>query len=381
LHETQLHFYEAYVKLKLVENTKCGYHNFMNTPGLQVEFAASTMGLNPCDLPRRASWGSDLERLPPYLEQTGCRNFEVWPSERIVEDVKARVARGDTELVERVIGSLHESPFDGRDWIGRLAIGRGIVPPPRSTDAMMEIQAALPWPVPAIRFLNGRDGSTGAPFLESSSLYHAGYYPPTAPRSFSAVQPEAELYRDFVGTHGKLTEEKFIEVMCSGDTDGICPDSIKARAKIADGSKPPPWKEAWPAQFASGRAYESHIGLDRDDVGWRGDPELAAKSHEEFMAFTSRSWRRAQNTETGDMITAAIENYVPPELIKAIGQPILRLVIEMMPSVRVVPSMRRRSWRPQDFLCRTAQHARVVKNLANIASEAGAKVLLWGDAA
>src|SRR5579862_7669688 len=87
----------------------------LHTRGLAVEIGVSTMDLYPAGPRGTASWQSNLEQLVPYLQATGCRNFELWPTRAIVDDVSNMLMRGDTGLVNLVCGSTHQSAFNDRD--------------------------------------------------------------------------------------------------------------------------------------------------------------------------------------------------------------------------------------------------------------------------
>jgi len=77
------------------------------------------------------------------------------------------------------------------------------------------------------------------------------------------------------------------------------------------------------------------------------------------------------------MIIAATESWVPPaeleaQTIRGVGRAILRMVVELPPSLW--------AW-PGELACkqRTAQHARFVENLADIVWSVGAEPLLRGS--
>jgi predicted xylose isomerase-like sugar epimerase len=111
------------------------------------------------------------------------------------------------------------------------------------------------------------------------------------------------------------------------------------------------------------------VSTDRHDLAKRY-PAITRKTAVEYHAFTSRSWRTAMQTEMGEMIVAAIENWVPPDDLRAQttkdGSHILRMVMAMPPLAR------RYSRRIQD-------HKNMAQNLAEIARQTGAQPLLWGD--
>ena len=80
----------------------------LRTPELLVEVAVANMDLYPWDLPGRPTWGSNLEQLAPYLEETGCHNFEIHPTVTLVTEIDARKERKDTEIVDALVGSVHQ---------------------------------------------------------------------------------------------------------------------------------------------------------------------------------------------------------------------------------------------------------------------------------
>jgi hypothetical protein len=333
----------------------------LRTPGLHVEIAVANMGLYPWDLPNHPSWGSNIEQLIPYLAETGCRNFEIHPTDAIVQDVEARKRRGDTWLVDEVVGSLHQTFNNGNDVFGKVADRRGVKRSVASVFSMAAIQGALSHSVPGVYYADNLP-SPGRLTREMRS--HADNHLPStnSPRILSTIQPSAEVHRN----HGTRSDRELLRRMAEIGILGYCPDTVHARLKAEDGTKPPPI-EVWAAQFASGHVYQMHTGADRVDME-KHNPELAAKSVQEFKAFMSRRWQDARDTEMGDMIVAAIENWTPPtELARTVGVPILRNVIELPP-------------RPRAFFRRTKEHARFVENLAEVVREAGATPLLWGAA-
>jgi hypothetical protein len=151
----------------------------------------------------------------------------------------------------------------------------------------------------------------------------------------------------------------------------LCPDTGHARCEGEDGYKPPSWVDVWPGQFASGSVYEMHVSADRQDMKGR-DPDFAELSAREFQEFISSDWIKALNTDLGEMVVSAVENYVPPpdyisqERIQAFGGPALRMVVEIPPLPQL--SIIRK---------RVPQHARFIENLANVVQHAGATPLLW----
>lgn len=312
----------------------------LRTPDLAVEIAVANMDLYPIDLPGRPDWDSDLEQLLPYLEKTGCQDFEIHPTEAIMADIAARESRGDTELIARVIGSVHQTFNNGgSDLLGKIATNRGVHRIQESVASMGAIARALGRRIPGVYYPND---------LPEDGI------PPDDP-TFKVMQPSAEVYRDF----HIYSDTDLLLVMSRLGIQGLCPDTVHARRHAEDGTPPPAISKVWAAQFASGYVYQMHVGADRVDMGVR-DPELAAKSQQEFKAFTSRRWQDARDTEMGEMITAAIESWVSPtDLVMTVGRPILRQVIEIPP-------------RPQAVLHRIRDHARFAENLAELAREAGA---------
>jgi hypothetical protein len=306
------------------------------------------MDLYPYDLPGRPSWGANLDQLVPYLERTGAHNFEIHPTEAILQDVSGR-PHGD-ELVEMVVGSMHQTFNQGGDLFGRVADARGVLRSLASITGMGKIQKKLPRPVPTIHY----------PHLKDTTCLPA--HPiriwPDYPGSFPVAQPKPDLREEF----GNPDDEILFDKLAVRGIIGVCPDAEHDRCEAPFNA------ERWAAQFASGRAYQMHVSTGRYDL--KGTyPDNAARSMQEAEAFTSPDWHRARNTELGDMVVGAIENYVPPDdLLVATGRPILRQVIEMPPQPLAI-------WQ------RPAQHARIVENLAHIAREAGATPLLWGDSA
>ncbi len=297
----------------------------MKTPSLAVEIAVANMDLYPYDLPGKASWGSDLEQLVPYLEETGCHNFEIHPTRAIVQSVAEHVDSGDTELIGTVIGSVHQT-FNSGSVLSRIMDRRGVERTSASVHSMQfiadAVHAVTGRPIPAVYYQENPSGKKG---LNQTT--------------FNIVQPSQGVHDDF---------------------QGLCPDTVHNRV----GQQIDEAMDTWASQFASGKVFQMHIGADRSDISHL-DSELAAKSIQEFKAFTSRRWRDALYTELGEMVTIAIECWNPPdELTQSIGQPILRQIIEIPPQ-------------PKAFLHRIKQHARFVENLAEIVREAGAVPMLW----
>lgn len=312
------------------------------------------MNSYPYDLPGRPNWGSTLEEFVPYLERTGFRNLEVHPTEAIMRDVERRRASDELEMIETVVGSTHETFNDGTGLLGRVADHRGVRRPLSSIGAMVTLQRSLPRPVQAVHY-----PQKGGARLQIGPIPILSDYP----GAFPIVQPAAEVYRDFYVEDEELLLARLHQL---GHV-GTCEDTVHRRRRAQDGTSPPPLWDVWPQRFASGNTYQMHVASDRFDMEGR-DPELAAKSCEEYKAFTSGDWRRAYNTEMGEMIVAAVENYVPPaDLLRMVGAPVLRSVAELAP-------------RPGALLTRTAQHIRFVENMAEIVRQTGATPLLWGDA-
>lgn len=329
----------------------------LNTPGLAVEVALSSLNWNQLGWSGEPSWNGPLETFVPYLETTGFRNVEVWPSSQIVQEAAERTKRGDTEIVRQVVGSAHQVAFQDGDMFGAFFLDHGLQSSIRSVGGMQVIQAALGRPVSTVHYIPAEGSMIRLPV-------HQINIDPAYPGSFPVVQPDAEIY----GRCGSDEEWLYEHVIARGAV-GYCLDTVHARNRTKEHSAPPSWEDVLPKQLAQGRVYQVHFGLDRLDVGIHGDLSMALKSHREFVAFNSRRPQRAQNTEAGEMLIAAIENYVPPApLLQAVGRPVLRVVVEMMPGLR-----------PQDWQNRTAQHARVLANIVEIIKQTGATPLLYGN--
>jgi hypothetical protein len=172
-----------------------------------------------------------------------------------------------------------------------------------------------------------------------SVRYARPYGTEPTPNSFAIVQPTAEAYSDFdVTTHQELMGALALQGFA-----GLCPDTFHEM-------------DGWEGQFASGKAFQMHVGIDRH-TGQRG--------RKEHVAFVSSHWRDAQATATGDLIAAAIEQWVvPPALCQAYGKSIVRLVVERQPRLGT-------------YIGHKKQHAQLVNNLAEIVREAGAAPVLW----
>lgn len=328
----------------------------LRTPQLQVEIAVANMDWYPWDKPGRPSWNSDFDAMVSYLSATGCRNVEVHPTDRLVN--YARGAKPGDQLISQVVGSLHQT-FVGHEngLVNRVAKLRGLQNTDRSVEGMRVLQAALPRAVPSVHYPESPEKPL--PVDSDSSPDGDSSYP----GSFPIVQPCAELYDDY----GVRSNRDLISAVHYRGYIGLCPDTVHARRqhKSAD-MKPPSWEEVWPGQFASGRVYEMHLGADRYDMAGR-DADLAQVSEKEYAAFTSRDPSAAKNTEMGDMIVSAIENWVEPsEMAGAIGAPILRQVIEVPPRLSLGA-----------FIYRQAEHAAFVNNLAELVRDAGAEPLLY----
>ncbi len=307
-----------------------------------MEFAVSNMDLYPIDIPGRPSWGANLEQLVPYLERTGCANFEIHPTRAIVHDIARREASGDTDIIRAVVGSVHQTFNEGTGPFGKIADWRGIERCRDSAVSMRGIARAIGGRIPAVGYPEHlRDGS-----IATEDTY-------------GIVQPKANVY-DMLRLSSNTD---LLDAVSLLGFIGICPDTVHARCKGENGTRPPAVAEVWADQFASGCVYQMHVSADRVDLK-RLDPELAERSVEEFEAFVSAGAKRALNTELGEMIIAAIENYVPPAgLAHPSGRPVLRQVLEVPPRIGAI---RRRP----------AQHARFVKSLAEIARSVGATPLL-----
>ena len=312
-----------------------------------VEIACATMNTYPYDLPGRPDWGSDLEATVPFLERTGFRNYELHPTEAIVTDVQRRAARGDTGLVNSLIGSQHQTFFEGEGLVGKLADHRGVYRNEESIEAMTTVQRVLRQPVPTVYYFPHK-----FPERELTDENTAG--------AQRIIQTASEAYRDL----GVDNFQDFAAAVGRFGIAGLCPDTFHHRRGAADGTPAPATVDDWGALHASGLVYQDHIAGDRRDLIKR-DPEVAQKTVGEFQAFSGRSWQRARGTELGDMVTAAVETWQPPQ---ALGHTTLRMVCEFPPM-------------PTAILRREAQQARFVENLANIIHEAGAEPLLWTSAA
>ncbi len=320
----------------------------MAQENLQVEIAAATMNLYPYDLPGRGSWGSNLEQLVPFLEQTGFHDYEVLPTQTIVDDVVRRQASGDLELANRLIGSQHQSFFEGKGIVGWVGDHRGAYRNEASIGAMAIVQAALDEPVPTVYYFPNQ-----LPEQALTDESTAG--------ALRILQPAAEAYPQF----GVTNLQGFVRAAGALGLVGLCADTFHFRRVAQNGDPAPAATDRWSDMFASGRVYEAHIAGDRRDLVKR-DPEVAAKTVKEFEAFASNSWRRARATELGEMVVAAVESWkLPPELE---AKRTVRMVGEFPPV-------------PQEYLRRQKQQARFVENLANILHEAGAEPRLWADAA
>src|SRR5579859_1119496 len=326
----------------------------LRTPGLAIEIAVSNMDLYPYDLPGRPDWSANLEELVPFLEQTGCRNFEVHPTRAIVEDVKRRQANGDVELLDQTVGSTHQTFNEGDGLFGRVADRRGLRRSLESVPGMVAIHSALGRRAPAVGY------AEESPITRLPS--HPVRVQPDYPGAFPVVQPKSRTYRHFYVD----TSDDLLVCLQANGVLGFCPDTIHSRSK-QDGVAPPPIEKVWPAYFQSGATYQMHVSSGRYDLK-SADPETAARSMAEDAAFTGWDWRQAAATEMGAMIVAAIENYVPPaDWAKEVGGPVLRMVIERTP-------------RPAALLRSSGDHARFVANLVEIVRETGATPLVWGDA-
>ncbi len=329
----------------------------LRTPGLQVEIAVSNMDLYPWRLTGHPSWGSDLEQLVPFLERTGFHNFEIHPTHAIISDIQDRQLAGGINVIDRVIGSVHQTFNEGRGLYGKIASHRGVLSSQESVYGMATIAAAMSVPIPGVYFPDNLEGSI-VPELHDSAARRPFDI-------FSVAQPSAEEYQRCraVSPGGLLASWRRRGIM------GFCPDTIRDRLQSRDGIySPPPWQTSWPEMFASGNVYQMHVSAGRYDIR-KSDRGLADTSRCEFDAFALFEASRARNTELGDMIIAAMENYVPPtDLLQAVGRPILRQVVEIPPS----PS-------PSSYLWSADHHQQFVQNLADVIREAGATPILWGS--
>jgi hypothetical protein len=271
----------------------------LHAPGLPVEIAVSNMDLYPVDLPCRANWGSNLEQLIPFLEETGCLNFEIHPTDAIMQDVADRELRGDTQLIGRLVGSFHQTFNNGSGMLGKAADWCRVARSQPSIASIDTLQTALPEPVPAVLYLANMSGTAG---VIGTLASEPGVMTTVRSGSYGVVQPFAEIYRDL----DIRSEAELQAAIALRGIIGLCPDTIHARRRAKDGTSPPPISEVWVDQFASGRVFQMHVSADRVDMKKR-DPDVAAKSAQEYQAFISRRWQDAQNTEMGDMIVAAIE--------------------------------------------------------------------------
>jgi hypothetical protein len=319
-------------------------------PGPAVEVAVATMNTYPYDLPGRANWGSDLEGLVPMLRDSQCANVEVHPTRAIIDDVNQRVASGDTEIIDTVVGSQHQTFIDGVSPLGRIGVFRGVMTVRESLGGVAVVQSALSEQKPVIVF-------------DDDTAPKDGFTQENTGAQLRVAQPSAELYSYLSRKYPDLDVRTNAGLYAALRRDGIigfCPDLVHSRRKTADGKTTPPIEEVWGDQFASGAVYEMHVALDRRDMKGR-DPELAALSAAEFTAFASGHWRRALKTQAGDMIVEAVRRWRPPA---DLPRPMLRAVFEMPPM-------------PQDILRRPAQLARCVQSLGTLIEHAGGYPILW----
>jgi len=309
----------------------------------QVEIAVSHMDLYPIDLPGRASWSSHVEQLNDYLTDTGFNNFEIHPTASIISDVHK--AAGDIvqrDRIDSVVGSMHQTFNEGTGLIGALGKYSGLALSHQSYDLMVAMQRELK-PMPVVVY----------PSLALETSIASRGLPPSP----LVVQPAPEIYRDYAIKTGEGSNIAFMERMGAIGIRGLCPDTVHARRKAADGFKGPQIKEVWTEQFASGKVYQMHVAADRLDMTDR-DKETAETSHKEFEVFT-KSWHKGLKTEMGDMLVDAIQNWKAPD---DLGRNVLRMVVE-------VPPM------PREFRRRKAQHIAFLDSLAQLTEHAGAEPL------
>ena len=326
----------------------------INPSELAVEIAVANLDLYPY-MPGRPDWGSNYEQLVPFLQETGIRNYEIHPSEQLVEESQDSHLAGDMELINRLTGSLYQTFSSGKDFFGRTADWRGIMRSKDSIEGLLSIQSTLDNAVPSVIY----------PVKPSDILNYSEYLLHNADNTYRGTypvfQPTAELYNIF---ETQKNGELLYKVSEQGIT-GFCPDTFHARANGSDGTPPPPIEETWVSQFRSGKVYQIHLSTDRLDLKKR-DPDLFKTSVQEYKAFTSSSEQSARLTQMGEMIISAIENWQPPnEFSPVAGKFVLRAVIKMPP------------WPTR--LHRTRDHAQMAKNIAEIVRETGATPLLWQE--
>ena len=334
------------------------------TPDLHVEIAVANMDLYPINLAGGPSWSSGFEEHIPFLERTGCRNYEIHPTERLLREAAEHQERGDTEIVALVVGSLHQTFNEGAGLVGKLGDRAGLLRQHVSPLGMTALQTVVRRPLPTVLYPDR---------LWDTLLLDGPHAEPAYPSSYPIVQPCAEVYRDL----GEAYADSRLDVRNNGTLIGLladhgyiglCPDTVHARRTAEDGSPVPTIGDVWADQFTSGRTYQMHVSADRQDMKGR-DPDLAEISIKEFQAFTARKPQAAARTEMGGMITTAVERWVEPQDLaksRSFGKPVLRMVLEIPPLPAAVGR-------------RTAQHARFVSNLAELVREAGATPLLYGD--
>ena len=311
----------------------------------QVEIAVSNMDLYPIDLPGRASWRSHTDRLESYLDETEFVDFEINPTTATFADMHQNNLEGESaERISRVVGSLHQTFYENNDLIGKSCKVGGVYKSGESYQRMLEMQAGRDQ-MPIVVYPGNRLANDvtkyGVP--EKSPL---------------VVQPSAEIYRDFgVRPEGVRSNGILLARMGELMISGLCPDTVHARRRAADGSKTPLIEDVWADQFASGKVYQMHVAADRLDMLGR-DEELARKSHHEFQAFQT-SWAAAKRTEMGSMIIEAVNNWRKPD---DLGRNVLRMVLEIPPI-------------PREYRRRKAQHLAFADSLAQVIEYAGGKPL------
>lgn len=328
-----------------------GRKNKMATPNLQVELAVSNMDLYPYTFGSTPNWGSNLEEMAPFLAQTGFRNYEIHPTRRVLEDVTQTVTVEDCRLAASLVGSMHQTFNSGGGVFGWIADNRGVSRIDNSVLDMKAMQLSLARQVPVVVY----------PESLPEGLV------PLVKMGLTAMQPKAEDYVFFHNRFGDLRHEVYLNagLIEANDRIGVrylCPDTVHSRRRGQHDEPIPDVEDVWGGQFASGKVVQVHVSANRVDMKKR-DPEIAARSHAEFGAFVSGNWRSARATQMGQMIVEAINTWVPPE---ALDKPVLRMVAEIPPV-------------PINYRSSIVQHARFAETLAEIARDAGASLLMYGD--
>ncbi|MET0779485.1 MAG: hypothetical protein ABWY71_01485 [Candidatus Saccharimonadales bacterium] len=319
--------------------------------GPVVEIACATLNTYPVDLPGRPSWGSGIEEMAGMLARTQFASVEVHPTKALVASAQRLYDAGEGELVETVVGSTHQTFFNGDGVIEKIARYRGVLSSVDSLGGIATIQSFLSIEVPAVML----------PDLAPEG----GYTDENTGSLLRVMQPCAEQYRDLAVKYPDLdvrTNAGLLEAARREGLVGFCPDLAHARRQAEDGTETPPIEEVWGDQFASGAVYQAHAALDRRDMAKR-DPELAARSAEEFQQFASGDWRKALLTQAGEMIVEGTRLWRPPS---DLSRPVLRWVIETPPL-------------PKEILRREGQLARCVQSLAGIIQHARGTPILWAN--